>query len=296
MDNSQKTNKATTCWVCSSENLVLAKPSNIEKDKRKQFTISNYEYGVTGNIHRCKECGFLQWSELEDSLPLYEDIQDASYESVRYGRSIQQKKILEVIKRLKPTGRLLDIGAGSGILVQEAIKLGYKAEGIEPSEYFYSIAKEHDLPVFLGAFPSPYIKGPYDIVTLIDVVEHIPQPLNLIRDIPKVIAKDGIVAVIVPDVGSLPAKILGWKWWNFKPGHIGYYNRKTLELLFNRAGFKLLKQEYRPSLYYPLNYVIERLNSYFPRFMKVPNCSLLNKVTFPLDLKDSTLAFYKLKD
>lgn len=286
-------NSTFNCWVCNSNKLEIAKSSNIEL--AKEFTISNSEYGITSEIHRCKECGFLQWSDLKDTLPLFENVQDHSYESVRKERAVCQKKILEIIYKNKSKGRLLDIGAGSGILVEQAIKMGFKAEGIEPSEWFYTKAKEHKVPVHLGMFPHSDLKGPYDIVTLIDVLEHVPEPLKLLSEIPKVLASNGIVVVIVPDVGSLPAKMLGWKWWNFKPGHIGYFNKKTLELIFNNAGFKLINQWYRPSLYYPLSYVLERLNSYIPCFMTIANLPFLKNVIIPLDLKDSIMGFYELK-
>lgn len=282
------------CWVCGSQKLELAKSSNIRATLNSEaFAITDSKYGTTGEIHRCKNCGFLQCSNLEDVLPFYEDLQDTSYENSRAERSLQANKLLKIVRKHRPDGRLLDIGAGSGILVQ-AIKMGYSPEGIEPSKWLQGKAQEYGLPVHLGTFPHPALAGHYDVVTVIDVIEHISNPVNLLSNICNVIAHDGIVAIVTPDVGSVMARILGWKWWHFRVAHIGYFNKKTLGMACAQAGFKLISM-YRPSWYFTADYLVERVNTYLPRMMRIPVYSFLKRVTIPLNLGDSMLGIYKLK-
>ena len=285
-----------TCWVCDSNRLELAKSSNIKETlSSKSFAITDYNYGTTAEIHRCKNCGFLQCSNLKDETLYYEELQDPHYESTRSARMLQMKKIMSVVQKYKTGGRLLDIGASSGILVQEAIKIGFKAEGVEPSKWLVNKAQEYNLPVWLGVLPQPNITGPYDVITLIDIIEHVSNPKQLLLNAHNLLAKDGIVIVVTPDVGSLLAKILAWRWWHFRVAHIGYFNKKTLNTIFSGAGFQLLKM-YRPSWYFTLDYLLERASTYLPCKFQISMPQVIKDVTVPLNLRDSILGIYTLKE
>jgi len=284
------------CWVCGSKEMELAKRSNInEMLTSRSFAISDSRYGTTAEIHLCKNCGFLQCSRLEDVLRFYEDLEDVSYEEGRAARTFQAKKLLKIAQKYRPQGRLLDIGSGSGILVEQAIKMGYDAEGVEPSKWLQSQAVKHGLPVYLGTFPHPDTQGPYDVVTIIDVIEHVSDPVNLISDIRNVILEDGIIVVVTPDISSLMARILGWKWWHFRVAHIGYFNRRTLGMLLDRAGFRLLSLK-RASWYFTADYLFDRVMRYLPRFIRISAPSALKKLIVPLNLGDSLLGVCALKE
>lgn len=283
------------CWICGSQNMELAKRSNIRETlNSKAFAITDSHYGTTGTIYLCQNCGFLQCSDLEDVLSFYEELQDHSYEESRAERSLQAKQLLNIVRKHQPSSRLLDIGAGSGILVEQAIKMGYSPEGIEPSKWLQAKAQEYNLPVHLGTFPHPALTGHYDVVTIVDVIEHVSNPVNLLSNICNVITEDSIIAVVTPDVGSLMARLLGWKWWHFRIAHIGYFNKKTLGIALDKAGFQLISM-YRPSWYFTGDYLFERVNTYLPRIMRIPVPSFLKRITIPLNLGDSMLAIYKLK-
>src|SRR5229473_933230 len=163
-----------SCWICGSTNLLLAKRSNLKADLgSSDFAITDSRYGVTTDIFRCTGCGFVECANQADVLSFYEELQDPSYEEGRTQRSLQQKKLLELLPGTARGKRLIDIGAGSGMLVEQAIHLGYQAEGVEPSNWLAGKARELGLPVHDGAFPNPKTPGPYDVVTLVDVIEHV---------------------------------------------------------------------------------------------------------------------------
>ncbi|MEE9370214.1 MAG: class I SAM-dependent methyltransferase [Sedimentisphaerales bacterium] len=275
--------------------MELAKRSNISGILTSQtFAITDSKYGTTGDIHRCKRCGFMQCSKLDDVLKFYEDLKDASYEHGRAERAIQAKRLLRVVQKYRPKGRLLDIGTGSGILVEQAIKMGYDAEGIEPSKWLQGQAEKHGLPVYLGTFPHPELRGPYDVVTVIDVIEHVCRPVSLLSSVRDVVCRDGIVIVVTPNVDSLMARILGWKWWHFRVAHIGYFNRKTLAMALDKAGFRLVSMK-RPTWYFTAEYLFERVMTYLPRFLRMPAPSFFREIVIPLNLGDSLLGIYSLK-
>ena len=158
------------CWVCESTDISLAKKSNIAGEiNSTTFSITDNHYGTTHDIYKCHQCGFLQCPNMNDVTSYYEELVDEDYDNGREQRSIKFKKILEKILPYANGKKLLDIGAGSGMLVEQAQKLGFTAEGVEPSEWLQSKAVEYHLPVYLGTFPNTNCQGKYTFTTVIDV-------------------------------------------------------------------------------------------------------------------------------
>jgi len=275
--------------------MKLFKSSNIRPLLTPEsFLISDSHYGVTADIYRCLDCGFLQCSSVGDIVHFYEKLKDYSYEMSRMARSLQAKRILSTIGKYKPNGRLLDVGAGSGILVEEAINLGYGAEGIEPSKWLVQKAKEYNLSVYLGTLPNIKIKGLYDVVTLIDVIEHVYDPLGFLFRVKDLVNKEGIIVAVVPDVGSFLARLMGKKWWHFRVAHLGYFNKYNFIKIFDKIGFKPVKLR-RPSWYFTLDYLFKRINVYLPDFIHLSIGDYLKKIIIPLNLRDSMLGIFKKK-
>mgnify|MGYP004002636007 CR=1 FL=1 len=281
-----------TCWICSQNKLKLVKPGNIDSSLTSQsFEITDKEYGVTGDIFLCNSCGFLQCHKLPNVLKYYEEMEDNNYHKTSAQRSLQMKKILKSIAPYKNHGKLLDIGAGSGLLVHEAVTLGFKAKGIEPSIWLQKIAVNNGLTVILGTLPHPSIKQKFDVITLVDIIEHVSNPVEILKDVYSAMDENGIGLLITPDVNSLMAKILKWKWWHYRIAHIGYYNKETIELCLINAGFKIISIS-RPTWYFSADYLIKRMMKYLPSFMHFSVSSKLSKFTVPLNLYDSLQVFF----
>ena len=284
------------CWVCGSEQMFIVKPSNFGKKLTSIFfTITDDSYGMTTELSKCKKCGFIQSTEQINLLDYYTDLEDPAYESNRKERGMQAKKIIEKIKRYKQKGKLLDIGAGSGMLVEQAIGLGFDAEGIEPSKWLQSKALEHNLPVKLGIFPNPELTENYDIITIIDVIEHVDDPVELLKSASNQLAREGIIAIVTPDVGSLVAKILKFKWWHFRIAHVGYFDQKNLDLALQNSGFKKVEVT-KAKWYFSCDYLLERVKKYLPKFLRFPVPRILSKLTIPLNLHDSLFVIYKKQE
>lgn len=288
--------KERQCWVCGGRDMVLVKPSNISGDiTSRNFAITDSHYGVTGNIYRCAACGFMQCGDLVDVLGYYEELKDVGYEDGRRERSLQQRKLLEKLRKYKPSGRLLDVGAGSGMLVEQALAMGYEAEGVEPSQYLQALAREAGLAVHLGTFPHRDVHGPYDVVTLVDVLEHVSDPVGLLSDVRGVLADNGVGMVVTPNVRSLAALLMGFKWWHYRIAHIGYFDRKTLQLALKKAGLKTIRIS-RPGWYFSVDYLATRLKRYLPGGLGLPVPNFLKRVSVPLNLLDSFLVVFEKGD
>ena len=289
--NATETSATPRCWLCGTLTLELLRPGNLpEKLTAEDFRITDSNYGRTADIYRCTTCGFLECPTLLDVLSFYQDMDDDEYEATRAERVLQAKQLLERIAVQKPGGTLLDVGAGSGILVETALAAGYKAEGVEPSASLQRQAVSLGLPVRSGVLPDENVRGPYDIVTLIDVIEHVPNPVELMRYIRDVMADDGICVVVTPDVGSLAARLMGKSWWHYRIAHIGYFDRKTLSHAFDCASLQLTAL-HRPIWYFPASYLAARLFYYLPEKIRPPVPKFLDRLVVPLNLFDSYIAF-----
>ena len=282
------------CWICGCEHLELVKPCNIEELTSASFSITDSHYGTTGAIYRCSACQFLQCSELAEVLPYYEELVDSAYDAGRRERSLQARKILNVAHKLQPGGRLLDIGAGSGFLVEQAIQMGYEAKGVEPSGWLQQVARQHGLPVYPGTFPNPAVSGPFDVITLIDVIEHVSDPVGLLGHIAEALRPSGMALVVTPDVRSIAARVLGWKWWHFRVAHIGYFNQKNLFLALDRAGLQPILIR-RPGWFFTAEYVWERTHRYLPEFLQVAPPRFIAGRVIPVNLRDSWLVACRRK-
>ena len=276
------------CWICGG-GLRLAKRGNLPDDLRPDaMRITDAHYGVTADIFRCEKCGFLECPNLENVLNLYAEMSDEGYEETRETRARQARTLLKIISGYKKGGRLLDVGAGSGILVEEARLLGFDASGIEPSGPLQKTAVERGLPVKHGVLPHSDITGAFDIVTLFDVIEHVSDPIQLLRELKNAMAPDGICAIATPDLNSIAARLMGWKWWHFRVAHIGYFNASTLNLALESAGLRV-KSLTRPTWYFPASYLAERAIGYLPPALRVRVPSIMDRVVVPVNLFDSIL-------
>ncbi|MGE3274348.1 MAG: class I SAM-dependent methyltransferase [Vicinamibacterales bacterium] len=278
------------CWVCGSPDLTRRKASDVTDITSADFAISDAHYGRTAAIDACGACGFLQCSDMAAVVPYYEDLEDPAYLASRRERLLQSRRLLRAIGRLAGRElaglRLLDVGAGSGPLVEEAGRLGMRAEGVEPSRWLCGHAREAGLAVHHGVLPHPDLVGPYDLVTLVDVIEHTTDPLQLLREAAALLAPDGRLVIVTPDVSSLAARLLGWRWWHFRLAHVGYFSTSTLERLCVRAGIAPAGRT-RPDWVLPLSYLLERLERYVP--VRLPRLAWLDRAAVPFNLRDSIL-------
>ena len=293
MTNCKCQTTTNECKLCRSKDFVLVKRGNIDSTlSAGHFSVTDYRYGQTGSIFKCLRCNLLQCLEIIDPLAFYEMLEDYEYEEGKVVRSLQMEHILKLIRKIKSSGRLLDIGAASGILVSLALKAGYSAEGIEPSKSFCNLALKQNLPVRLGTFPNKNVKGPFDIITLIDVLEHVAEPVLLLKEISKALADDGIGILVTPDVSSVAARIIGWKWWHFRVAHITYFNRQTLRFALSRAGLTPVFLK-RAKWYFTVGYLLKRLAIYVPQFIINICPKRLYETVVPLNLFDSMLVVFK---
>lgn len=287
------------CWVCNGSNFTMFK-NGVKNISSSDFKITDARYGTTMPLYKCTGCGFLQADTEGCTISsFYKNLEDIEYTASGLQRQKQFRSLLKhcskYINSEKPF--VLDIGAGTGLFVNETLKLGWDVQGIEPSVYLSSEAQKTGLPVYTGTFPHHNCTGPYNAVFLTDVIEHIENPLSLLSAIPEYLTDNGIVVIVTPDVSSVMAKILGKKWWHYRIAHIGYFNKKTLNKIMQAAGFSPLCLK-RAVWYFSISYMLERIVQYLPVLSEVikqnrHKTAFSGKLFVPVNFFDSYIGIFK---
>jgi len=230
--------------------------------------VTDSRYGVTLDLWRCARCEFVFAAGADSELlpRLYERMDDPGYLESAASRRLQMLWLLQNVLRVHSGARsLLDVGAGTGLLVQAAQQAGLTATGVEPSEAFVEHARRTaGVELLQGHFPHPALAGrTFDIVCLIDVIEHVTEPVPLLRACAAALNPDGILAVVTPDIGSIPARIMGARWWHFRLAHVGYFNKRSLDVAMAAAGLYAVDR-FRAKWFFRVRYIAHRLRRYLP--------------------------------
>lgn len=141
--------------------------------------------------------------------------------------------------RTTTTPRLLDVGCAYGYFVELAIRAGYDAYGIDPSSHAAAKAKARlNGRIAEGTIGS--VKFPdnhFDVITMLDVVEHLSDPRADLRRTTEFLAPEGRILIATGDTESLAAKLLGRRWsFYHPPQHLYFFNTSTMTTLLNQSG------------------------------------------------------------
>ena len=295
------TTEAATCPICGRTGARRWKDSDVRGVLEPgDLAITDRRYGTTLGLFECR-CGFrfADPGELPDLDALYGALDDPAYEDGADARSTQQRALLARVRRERPAARtLLDIGAASGLLVAAAQTSGLDAVGVEPSATLAARARADGLDVHTGVLPLSELAGRrFDIVTLVDVVEHVADPVRLLRSARDHVADDGAVLVVTPDAASVAARALGKRWWHLRIAHVGYFDRTTLADALARAGLVPV-QWWRPGWVFEVGYLAERLATYVPpleRLVRRAGDAPVLHRTIPLNPRDSLAVIARMQ-
>ncbi|MFI5336461.1 MAG: class I SAM-dependent methyltransferase [Opitutales bacterium] len=142
-------------------------------------------------------------------------------------------------------GRLLEIGSGSGSMLVAAARRGFDVTGVEYSEHACQAARQRLAAEGLkGELVGGEIeaiadrKGEFDACVLADLIEHVRHPRQFLRMLRGVLRPGAVVLVATPSLDSWSARLMSARWMEFKPEHLSYFNRRTLERLLRSEGFQ----------------------------------------------------------
>ena len=141
-------------------------------------------------------------------------------------------------------GVLLDVGCGSGTLLQRMRSLGWQVRGVEPDQRAAAIARDHhSLQVHCGTLLSYAARdGEFDAITLNHVIEHVPDPVEFIRECSRILRPGGWLVVVTPNVLSLGRRVFGRYWRGLEvPRHLSLFAPKSLTQLLRGTSLRIVQ-------------------------------------------------------
>ncbi len=161
---------------------------------------------------------------------------------------LYQEKICPKIRNRKPQDvRVLDLGCALGNLLALFDKDGFITYGLDISEFAIKKAAKRTKAKLIKADLNkglPFEANFFNVITAIDVIEHLQSPYNFLLEAKRVLRKDGLLFLQTPNISSLFVKILKDKWFGYQDKtHLYLFSKESLKFLLRQAGFEVLKDE-----------------------------------------------------
>lgn len=212
-----------------------------------------------GALLRCPQCGQLISQCNEDRYLQSMQEFDSPAGTLPNSGSVDRRfhrnkkfltKISASLKKAPENIRLLDVGCSSGSFLGTAIQLNYKAEGVEPAAQAASAAQARGLKVRNGLLHEvAYPDGEFDAITLFEVIEHLRDPLPLLKECHRILRPGGILLIGTGNAASWTASATRENWAYFSiathGGHISFFTPDSLKTLARTAGFSLQRLDTR---------------------------------------------------
>ncbi len=170
---------------------------------------------------------------------------DVAAKELQWLRGALYTDIVSVLGGVASGRRLLEVGCGTGDFVAFSREHGFKSVGTEPSFEAAQRAEAQGLTVHnmtLEKFAAHSGARDFDVVVMLNVLEHVPDPVRTLQECKQLLVPGGILCVRVPnDFTEMQAaakeKIGADPWWIAVPDHINYFSFASLRKTFDLVGF-----------------------------------------------------------
>ncbi len=239
------------------------------------MTIKHFTYPATDIEHigevidtkagfdmiECKTCGFKHVIPIPTPEELGELYKENFYatEKPRYFKEVEEdlewwnltyRNYYQLFEKYCPTAsrRLLEIGSGPGYFLKCGKESGWEVLGFEPSKQAAEYSRKLGVNVVNEFFNETEAEkyGRFDVVYMNTVIEHLPDPISLIKSVRGVLKPCGIICVVSPNeynpLQNILRKNLDYDpWWVAPPQHINYFDFESIKKLLERLGFEILE-------------------------------------------------------
>jgi SAM-dependent methyltransferase len=211
-------------------------------------------------LRRCEECGFaFVANPYQDFARLYDEryYSGAGADpSVDYVfeldhpqstiRKAEWRGILEAVaslRRIDSTTRWLDYGCGNGGLVRFLHHSGFSGAAGYETGWIADRARSHGLPLLSGSELAS-AAGKFDVVSAIEVLEHVVDPLDALRSMRRLLNAGGLLFLTTGNAAAHPHLV---RWGYVQPEiHVSFFEPRTLERAMSLAGFRPERRGFLP--------------------------------------------------
>jgi SAM-dependent methyltransferase len=221
-------------------------------------------------IVRCRACSLVFTDDrtaphASTLYPAFEQSDSGLQKTLRASLGVFSKQREAFVRAVKPRGRLLDYGCGSGAFARWMEGAGYEVVGLEPFSLGEPL-EEAGLTLLRQPLESAGdALGTFDMITLWHVLEHVKNPVEVLTQLARHLAPDGRIIVSVPNFGSLQRSIFQGSWFHLDPPrHLLHFDDRTLRECFRRAGLESFEEKRFLPEYGSSGWVQSALNKVLP--------------------------------
>ena len=220
---------------CTSCHYVWLDPRPIEAEIDKAYT--NYYTHSSQTVRRTEKPQF--------GLPM-QRVLHLAHSLFMHGTLLGKRKEQLGAMYLDPVapGRLIEVGCGNGRFLARMRQLGWSVQGIEvDSRAARSAEKTLQVPVHVGSLESAaYPESSADAIAMNHVIEHVHDPLSILRECQRVLRPGGYLVVVTPNIESLGHRRFSADWFGLDaPRHLHLFSKETLSSCAEKAGFRAAK-------------------------------------------------------
>lgn len=239
------------CPLCSSDKIIFSLRCTDHLVSGKEF-----------DLFRCSDCSFVftqGYPDEPDISSYYESEDYISHDDKAKGilnriyifsRDLmlrRKKSIVEGAVR-HTTGKLLDIGCGTGYFAWTMKKSGWDVTGIEPNKKAREFGEiSFGIDVREAGKVSDLPDESFDCITMWHVFEHLHDPHNYLSEIKRLLKSDGCCIMALPNRDSSDAGYYGKSWAAYDvPRHLWHFNPSTVKLFWEKEGFRIVNVKRLP--------------------------------------------------
>lgn len=251
--------ESPTCPICKSKKYLRS----YYKD------ITTWEFKGRFSIVKCNNCGLLiqspraPFNQVSQYYPSerYWGMDANKLKKTKNWKKKREKDFGYIYKRLlnyRLKGKILDIGCGTGAFLTKFKEKGWETCGTDIIKPLISYARKvHSLTVLEGNIEDIPLKENYfDVITINNVLEHVYHPDKTLIKVRKLLKKDGIIMIAVPNSESIGHHLFRKNWNLFSPGrHLYIFSPNNITTILERSGLDVI------SIYH--NYFVHNFNGLF---------------------------------
>jgi len=210
-------------------------------------------------ILKCRNCGLIfrhpqpSRAEIQKLYDQKKYLENPYFAGLKKGYTsknpavIIYQKELGKLNKIKKPGRILDLGCAYGVFLDLARKYGWKTYGVEVARQSAVYARKNfDLKIFCGTLEEAKFKNNFfRAMTMWDVIEHLPNPFQTLKEINRILEKNGILLILTIDMESLIGRLAGLtsktKDFLYDFQHTYFFSKRTLQKMLKRAGFRKIE-------------------------------------------------------
>jgi SAM-dependent methyltransferase len=235
--------------ICSLCNVDDAEPVGVGED---------FEYRTSGDTFlavRCEKCGLVYLNPRpadEEADRIYPDHYHAfAFEKTHAGliynvrRRLEARRLLGWCAGLPDDAKILDIGCGDGFhlrLLRDFGRLTWSLQGVDTDARAVAAGAAHGLSILRGQVQDLDLpQGSFHLIFLIMTVEHLADPVAMLKTVRKLLAPGGRVGIITDNVGSPDFSVFRGRHWGgyHFPRHFNLFDRNTLAKLAEASDLKV---------------------------------------------------------